>query len=60
MTNIESRKIIVAVAPVGKNIEPPSINPLTPEAVAEAVMWAMNQPPMVHISSISMAHMQFG
>ena len=33
---------------------------LTPEAVAEAVMWAMNQPPMVHISSISMAHMQFG
>lgn len=33
---------------------------LKPEAVAEAVMWILNQPPMVHISSISMAHMQFG
>ena len=33
---------------------------LKPEAVAEAVMWILNQPRMVHISSISMAHMQFG
>jgi NADP-dependent 3-hydroxy acid dehydrogenase YdfG len=33
---------------------------LKPEAVAEAVMWVLNQPRMVHISSISMAHMQFG
>jgi 3-keto-5-aminohexanoate cleavage enzyme len=31
-------KIIVAVAPVGKEIEPPSMNPLTPEAVAEEVI----------------------
>jgi NADP-dependent 3-hydroxy acid dehydrogenase YdfG len=33
---------------------------LKPEAIAEAVMWVLNQPRMVHISSISMAHMQFG
>lgn len=33
---------------------------LKPEAVAEAVMWVLNQPPMVHISAISMAHMKFG
>jgi len=32
--NNKNRKIIVAVAPVGKNIEPPAKNPLTPEAVA--------------------------
>ena len=32
------RKIIVAVAPVGKAIEPPSINPLTPEEVAREVI----------------------
>ncbi len=33
----QSRKIIVAVAPVGREIEPPSLNPLTPEAVATEV-----------------------
>jgi len=33
-----SRKIIVAVAPVGKAIEPPSVNPLTPEEVAQEVI----------------------
>lgn len=33
---------------------------LKPEVVAETVMWILNQPPMVHISSISMSHMQFG
>jgi 3-keto-5-aminohexanoate cleavage enzyme len=32
------RKIIVAVAPVGINIEPPSVNPLTPEDVAREVI----------------------
>jgi 3-keto-5-aminohexanoate cleavage enzyme len=32
-----SRKIIISVAPVGRDIRPPSINPLTPEAVAEEV-----------------------
>jgi len=33
-----NRKIIVAVAPVGKEIKPPSVNPLTPEEVAQAVI----------------------
>ena len=37
MDTIENRKIIVAVAPVGKDIEPPSINPLTPAEVAREV-----------------------
>ena len=32
------RKIIVAVAPVGRDIEPPSINPLSPEDVAKEVI----------------------
>ena len=32
------RKIIVAVAPVGRDIDPPSINPITPEAVADDVI----------------------
>jgi len=35
---IRNRKIIVAVAPVGKDIKPPSINPLTPEEVAREVI----------------------
>jgi len=35
---IRNRKIIVAVAPVGKDIEPLSINPLTPEEVAREVI----------------------
>jgi len=35
---IRNRKIIVAVAPVGKDIQPPSINPLTPEEVSRAVI----------------------
>jgi len=38
MDTIKNRKIIVAVAPVGKDIEPPSINPLTPEDVAREVI----------------------
>ena len=33
----KGRKIIVAVAPVGRNVEPPSLNPLSPEEVAEQV-----------------------
>jgi 3-keto-5-aminohexanoate cleavage enzyme len=37
MDTIENRKIIVAVAPVGKEIDPPSINPLTPAEVAREV-----------------------
>ena len=38
MDTIKNRKIIVAVAPVGKNIALPSINPLTPEEVAREVI----------------------
>ena len=38
MDPIKNRKIIVAVAPVGKDIETPSINPLTPEDVAREVI----------------------
>jgi len=32
------RKIIVAVAPVGRSVEPPAINPLTPRQVADEVI----------------------
>jgi 3-keto-5-aminohexanoate cleavage enzyme len=38
MEPIKNRKIIVAVAPVGKDIEPPSMNPLTAEEVAREVI----------------------
>lgn len=38
MKNSTPRKILVAVAPVGRGIEPPSKNPITPQAVAEEVI----------------------
>jgi 3-keto-5-aminohexanoate cleavage enzyme len=38
MDTVKNRKIIVAVAPVGRDIEPPSINPLAPEEVAREVI----------------------
>ena len=38
MKNSKPRKIIVAVAPTGKKIEPPSVNPLIPEDVARQVI----------------------
>ncbi|MGD1975899.1 MAG: 3-keto-5-aminohexanoate cleavage protein, partial [Desulfobacterales bacterium] len=38
MEPIKNRKIIVAVAPVAKDIQPPSINPLAPEEVAREVI----------------------
>ena len=38
MTSKGRRKIIVAVAPVGKDIPPPSINPLTPDDIAQEVI----------------------
>jgi 3-keto-5-aminohexanoate cleavage enzyme len=38
MKTIKNRKIIVAVAPVGKDIEPPAMNPLTPQEVAREVI----------------------
>jgi len=44
------RKIIVAVAPVGRSVEPPSQNPLTPEEVAkEVVGCAKAGASMVHL-----------
>lgn len=38
LKNHPPRKIIVAVAPTGKKLEPPSVNPLTPEDVANQVI----------------------
>ena len=38
MENHKPHKIIVAVAPTGKKIKPPSINPLTPQDVAQQVI----------------------
>ena len=38
MDTIKNRKIIVVVAPVGKDIEPPSINPLTPAEVSREII----------------------
>jgi 3-keto-5-aminohexanoate cleavage enzyme len=38
MVSNKTRKIIIAVAPVGREVLPPSINPLTPEAVASEVI----------------------
>ena len=50
MRTERSRKIIVAVAPVGTDIQPPSINPLTPQEVAdEVVACAEAGASMVHL-----------
>jgi 3-keto-5-aminohexanoate cleavage enzyme len=38
MQTKDSRKIIVAVAPVGREIAPPMVNPVTPQAVAAEVI----------------------
>ena len=38
MTRNKARKIIVSVAPVGRSVEPPAINPLTPRQVADEVI----------------------
>jgi 3-keto-5-aminohexanoate cleavage enzyme len=46
----KGRKIIVAVAPVGRSVEPPSLNPLTPEDVAaQVVQCAKAGAGMVHL-----------
>ena len=46
----KKRKIVVAVAPVGKKIAQPSINPLTPEDVAnEVIACAQAGASMVHL-----------
>jgi 3-keto-5-aminohexanoate cleavage enzyme len=50
MDSAQQRKVIVAVAPVGKAIEPPSVNPITPEEVAEEVIACANAgASMVHL-----------
>jgi len=50
MNNAEQKKIIVAVAPVGKEIKPPAVNPVTPEEVArEVVACARAGAGMVHL-----------
>jgi 3-keto-5-aminohexanoate cleavage enzyme len=50
MNKAGSRKIIVAVAPVGRQVALPSINPLTPEAVArEVIDCARAGASMVHL-----------
>ena len=50
MQNEGSRKIIVAVAPVGTEVKPPSVNPLTPEDVAgEVIACAEAGASMVHL-----------
>lgn len=38
MNSRPSRKIIIAVAPVGRNAQPPAVNPLTPKQVADEVI----------------------
>ena len=38
MATQASCKIIIAVAPVGRNVQPPAINPLTPKQVADEVI----------------------
>jgi 3-keto-5-aminohexanoate cleavage enzyme len=50
MKMTEERKIIVTVAPVGADIEPPSINPLThQEVAAEVIACAQAGASMVHL-----------
>ncbi len=50
MNENELRKIIVAVAPVGKNIRPPSRNPITPEDVAnETIACSQAGASLVHL-----------
>jgi 3-keto-5-aminohexanoate cleavage enzyme len=38
MNSRQSRKIIIAVAPVGRSVPPPAVNPLTPKQVADEVI----------------------
>jgi 3-keto-5-aminohexanoate cleavage enzyme len=38
MTAEKLRKVIIAVAPVGRSTQPPAVNPLTPKQVAEEVI----------------------
>lgn len=50
MKHDQARKIIVAVAPTGKKIKPPSINPLNPQDVAQQVIASeMAGASMVHL-----------
>ncbi|MGE5256599.1 MAG: 3-keto-5-aminohexanoate cleavage protein [Hyphomicrobiales bacterium] len=38
MNSKHSRKIIIAVAPVGRSVQPPAVNPRTPKQVADEVI----------------------
>jgi len=38
MATRAARKIIIAIAPVGRSTQPPAINPLTPKQVADEVI----------------------
>jgi 3-keto-5-aminohexanoate cleavage enzyme len=50
MANTPPRKIIVAVAPVGRSVQPPAINPLTPKQVSDEVIRCANAgAAMVHL-----------
>jgi 3-keto-5-aminohexanoate cleavage enzyme len=50
MANTAPRKIIIAVAPVGRTIQPPAVNPLTPKQVADEVIRCANAgASMVHL-----------
>ncbi|MGD8991787.1 MAG: 3-keto-5-aminohexanoate cleavage protein, partial [Desulfobacterales bacterium] len=50
MKHYQARKIIVAVAPTGKKIKPPSVNPLNPQDVAQQVIASeMAGASMVHL-----------
>jgi 3-keto-5-aminohexanoate cleavage enzyme len=50
MANRAPRKIIVAVAPVGRSVQPPAVNPLTPKQVADEVIRCANAgASMVHL-----------
>ncbi len=46
----ETRKIIIAAAPVGRSVQPPAVNPLTPKQVAdEVIRCARAGASMVHL-----------
>ena len=50
MANTAPRKIIIAVAPVGRTTQPPAVNPLTPKQVAdEVIRCARAGASMVHL-----------
>jgi 3-keto-5-aminohexanoate cleavage enzyme len=50
MAKSTPRKVIIAVAPVGRSVQPPAINPLTPKQVSDEVIRCANAgAAMVHL-----------